>query len=115
MHAARDVLFGKSAALKHADAKGAEIFGSDHIEARAGTRGGVDSLSREIEGHAKVCADDRHAGGGRDGRDSRQGADLIHELPIKGVDLFRMGKAVVGDGQIKRKDVVLSKTQVHAR
>src|SRR5437762_13299636 len=62
--AASNVLFGKSAALKHADSKGPEIFGSHHIEARARTRGRiVDGLPSEIEEHAKVRADDRHACG----------------------------------------------------
>src|SRR6267143_2121526 len=85
-HAACGVLLGERAASDHANAKCAEIFGSDHIEAGARTGGGiVNSLSREVERHAKVCPDDGHARGSRDGRDSGERADLIDELTVKGV------------------------------
>ncbi len=112
--AARRVLFGEWLALNHADAKGSEVFRSHHIEARARARGGiVNRLAGEVKGHAEVHADNGHAGGGGDSGDSRQSAELIQELAVKGVDLFGMGKAFVGDWQKEGEDVVLPETEIH--
>src|SRR6266480_1928380 len=66
------------------------------------------------EGSSKVCADDGHAGGSGDRGDSGKGADLIDELAVKSVVQFGFGKPVVGDGQIKREDVVLPESEIHA-
>src|SRR5256885_11599083 len=74
----------------------------------------VNCLSREMERHAEVCADDGHAGGSGDRGDSGKGADLIDELAVKSVVQFGFGKPVVGDGQIKREDVVLPESEIHA-
>src|SRR6266436_5297726 len=116
VHAARDVLFSKRVAGNHANAKGTEILGSDHIEAGSGARGGVvNSLSREMERHAEVCANNGHARGSGDGSDSRKRPDPIDELAIKSVVQFGAGKAVVGDGQKKSEDMVLPESEVHSR
>ncbi len=109
------VLFRERAALEHADAKGAEVFRCDHIEARAGTRRRIiNGLSSKIEGHAKVRADDRHAGGSRNCGDARKGANLIQKLAVEGDHLFRALEMLVGHRQKKRQDVVLPESQIHA-
>jgi len=115
-HAARNVLFSKRAASNHANAKSSEVFGSDHIEARSRARGEVvNSLSREMERHAEVCANDRHARGSGDGGDSGKRADPIDELAVKSVIQFGVRKAIVGDGQKEREDVVLPESEIHTR
>src|SRR4029077_272177 len=101
-------------ASNHADAKGTVIFGSDHIEAGSGARGRVvNSLSREMERHAEVCANDGHSSGSGDGGDSGERADPIDDLAVKSIVQFGTGKAVVGDRQKKSKDVVLPESEVH--
>ncbi len=113
--AARRVLWGKLASLHHANPECPEVFRRHHVEARALARGRiVHYLSRKIERHAEVCADDGHAGGGAGGGNSRQRANFIQQLPVKRIDLFGIREAAIFYRQIKCEDVVLPEPQIHA-